>query len=405
MDIAATANWPALLGTTSSWAHLLDPLDLNLRRLILRCGDMCQVTYDSFINDKNSTYCGCSRYSKPTLLHKTCFPLADQYDVSGFLYATARVSVPESMLLKSRSREAWDRESNWIGYIAVSNDSVSEKLGRREVYVAWRGTTRDYEWVDILGAKLASVKRLMKDGDEDGDEDEDEDDKEEVMLGWLTMYVSDDPKSEFTKVSARKQLLKKIGKLIEEYKHEKLSIVFTGHSLGASLSVISAFDVVENLTSEIPVSAFVFGCPKVGNKQFNDRLNSHHNLKILHIRNIIDVIPHYPVRVLGYVNTGIELHIDTRKSPYLKDSKNPSDWHNLQTMLHVVNGWNGSNGEFKVRIKRSLALVNKSCDMLKEECLVPASWWVEKNKGMVLKEDGEWVMGELDEENRPSPED
>ncbi|GAB2236235.1 hypothetical protein Droror1_Dr00027974 [Drosera rotundifolia] len=111
------------------------------------------------------------------------------------------------------------------------------------------------------------------------------------MLGWLTMYVSDDPKSEFTKVSVRMQLLKKIGKLIEEYKHEKLSIIFTGHSLEASLSVISAFDVAENLTSEILVSAFVFGCPKVGNKQFNDRLKSHQNLKILHIRNIVAQTP------------------------------------------------------------------------------------------------------------------
>ncbi|KAG5020760.1 hypothetical protein JHK87_016615 [Glycine soja] len=33
--------------------------------------------------------------------------------------------------------------------------------------------------------------------------------------------------------------------------------------------------------------------------------------------------------------------IDTRKSPSLKDSKNPSDWDNLQVMLHVVVGWNG----------------------------------------------------------------
>ncbi|GAB2285447.1 hypothetical protein Dimus_039705 [Dionaea muscipula] len=183
-----------------------------------------------------------------------------------------------------------------------------------------------------------------------------------------------------------------------------VSFLRVGHSLGASLSVIAAFDLVENIvTEEIPVSAFVFGCPKVGNKQFEERLASHQNLKVLHIKNVIDLIPHYPVRLLGYVKTRAELLIDTRKSPYLKDSKNPSDWHNLQAMVHVVNGWNGSKGEFKVRIKRSLALVNKSCDFLKEDCLVPASWWVEKNKGMVLK-DGDWVVGELDQEDLPNPE-
>lgn len=123
------------------------------------------------------------------------------------------------------------------------------------------------------------------------------------------------------------------------------------------------------------------------------------------MRNEIDVIPLYPGRLLGYVDTGIELQIDTRKSPNLKDSKNPSDWHNLQAMLHVVAGWNGRKGEFEMKVKRSLPLVNKSCDFLKDEYLVPGSWWVEKNKSMVRRDDGEWVMASPDEEDMPVPEE
>ena len=239
-------------------------------------------------------------------------------------------------------------------------------------------------------------------GDDGSDNEDDHEREPKVMRGWLTMYLSDDPKSPFTKLSARTQLLNRLQQLIVQYKEENVSIVFTGHSLGATLSTLAAFDVVENLTTEIPVSAIVFGCPKVGNKVFKAKFDSYPNLKVLHVKNSIDLIPHYPARLMGYVHIGTELVIDTRKSNFLKDSKNPSDWHNLQAMLHVVNGWHGIKRIFELKIKRSIALVNKSCDFLKEECLVPPSWWVEKNKGMVMNEEGEWVLAGPEE--GPVPE-
>lgn len=413
--------WPVLLGQTN-WTGLLDPLDLHLRTLILRCGDFCQATYDAFNNDANSKYAGSCRYGHSSFFDKIMLQDAANYQIVSFLYATALVSVPEAFLLHSMSRESWDRESNWIGYIAVTTDEVSKAIGRREIYVAWRGTTRNYEWVNVLGAELESaapllkpegLKHELKNGGNDGghtsssdDKDEDDDNAKvpKVMKGWLSMYISDDPKSAFTKSSARVQLVTKLNELREKYKGEKLSIALTGHSLGASLAIVSAFDLVENGISDIPVTAIVFGCPQVGNKAFKSRIAEHPNLKILHTRNTIDVIPHYPGRLLGYRNIGTELVIDTRKSPYLKDSKNPSDWHNLQAILHIVAGWNGDEGEFELKVKRSVALVNKSCDYLKPECSVPALWWVEKNKGMQLDQSGEWVLAPPADEDLPVPE-
>ncbi|KAJ7981585.1 Phospholipase A1 [Quillaja saponaria] len=344
--------WPELLGI-NNWEGLLDPLNLDLRKIILRCGDFCQATYDAFNNDQNSKYCGSSRYGKSSFFNKVMLENAAVFKVSSFLYATARVSLPEAFLLHSQSHESWDRESNWIGYIAVTTDDVSKTLGRREIYVAWRGTTRNYEWINVLGADLESAKPLLssttlteishdnKNGSSSSDSDDDNDKLPKVMRGWLTIYTSNDPKSSFTKSSARTQVLTKIKELLDQYKNEKVSVIHVGHSLGASLSVLSAFDMVENGVKDVPVAAFVFGCPQVGNKAFNERFKKYPNLKVLHIRNEIDLITHYPGRLLGYVNTGIELVIDNRKSPSLKDSKNPSDWHNLQAMLHVVAGWNG----------------------------------------------------------------
>lgn len=412
-------TWKELLGS-KNWGGLLEPLNLSLRRLILRCGDFCQATYDAFNNDPNSRFAGSSRYGKKSFFDKVMLESASNYQVCSFLYATARVSVPEALLVRSRSRESWDRESNWIGYIAVTTDELSRTLGRREIYVTWRGTTRDYEWIDVLSArpenaqKLLNPKSLTKTGISGGEGDGSSSDSDEdenvakVMYGWLTIYVSEDPQSSFTKECARTQLLKNISKLRQQYSGENLSITLTGHSLGASLSILSAFDLVENgvISDDIPVTAIVFGSPQVGNSAFNDRLNQYKNLKVLHVKNKIDLIPLYPSPMLGYVNTaGTELEIDTRKSPSLKDSKNPSDWHNLQAMLHVVAGWNGDDGEFELKVKRSLALVNKSCGFLKEEYLIPESWWIEKNKGMAIDENGEWNLTPPSDEHEPVPED
>ncbi|XP_073126044.1 phospholipase A1-IIdelta [Henckelia pumila] len=410
--MAEEPSWEQLLGS-KKWEGLLDPLDLSLRRLILRCGDFIQGTYDAFNNDANSKYAGSSRYGKKSFFQKVMLESASDYQVSCFLYATARVSAVKALFLHSMSREAWDRESNWIGYIAVTTDEVSQALGRREIYVVWRGTTRSYEWIDVFGARPESAKQLLrprtwekKDVDSSSSSDSDGDDEKvpKVMKGWLTIYVSNDPNSSFTKLSARTQVLKKVEELRNQYKNESLSITLTGHSLGACLAILAAFDIVENGVHNIPVSAIVFGCPQVGNKAFVERVNRYPNLNVLHVRNKIDLIPMYPSSLLRYKNTGIELEIDNRKSPSLKDSKNPSDWHNLQAMLHVVAGWNGADGEFELKVKRSLGLVNKSSAILKDEYLIPGSWWVEKNRGMVLDENGDWVLTPPSEEDQPVPE-
>ncbi|KAL0354036.1 UNVERIFIED_CONTAM: Phospholipase A1-IIdelta [Sesamum angustifolium] len=357
----AEPTWAELLGS-KDWEGLLDPLDLSLRRLILRCGDFCQATYDAFNNDENSKYAGSSRYGKKSFFSKVMLESASDYQVQCFLYSTAKVGIIEAIFLHSLSREAWDKESNWIGYIATTTDEVSRTLGRREIYVAWRGTTRDYEWIDVFGARPDSAKELLRPGGEDNDDDDEKVPK--VMDGWLKLYVSSDPNSPFTKFSARTQLLKKI----------------------------------KNCETCTKTKA-----PQVGDKVFNERMRQYPNLKVLQVRNRIDLIPLYPSEFLGYKDTGIPLEIDNRKSPSLKDSKNPSDWHNLQAMLHVVAGWNGPQEEFELKVKRSLALVNKSSSILKDEYLIPGSWWVEKNKGLVRDENGEWTWPAPDED-QPVPE-
>ncbi|KAG6503989.1 phospholipase A1-II 5-like [Zingiber officinale] len=392
--------WPELLGS-DHWSGLLDPLDLSLRRLILQCGDMCQVTYDSFNGDPRSKYCGSCRYGKRSLLSDVSFPGADDYAVYDYLYATSEIPLPDDFLCFSLAGDhAWSKDSNWIGYVAVSTATA----GRREIYVVWRGTIRTLEWVDVLLPEPVNIDSILSSKAEAAAADC------KVMKGWYVIYTSSNPKSQYTKQSARDQLMSAIKALVELYKDESLSIVCVGHSLGAALAILSAFDIVENGLSEtgpgretFPVCAVVFGSPQVGHKAFNQRLEKLPNLRVLHVKNKLDVIPRYPSGLLGFAGTGKVLEVDSRKSPYLKESTNPGDWHNLQGILHVVAGWNGADGDFELQVKRSAALVNKSSEYLKDEYLVPASWWVEKNKGMVLGSDGQWALAPPPDDSVPVP--
>ncbi|CAA2983691.1 Hypothetical predicted protein [Olea europaea subsp. europaea] len=159
-------TWPELLGR-DDWNGLLDPLSLSLRRLILRCGDFCQATYDAFNNDGNSKNAGSSRYGKNSFFTKSCW--------NQLLIIKSTVS---STQLR---KEAWDRETNWIGYTAVTTDEVSRVRGRREAYVVWRGTSRNYEWLNVLGARPESADPLLrpnswekKSPDDSSSSDEDE---------------------------------------------------------------------------------------------------------------------------------------------------------------------------------------------------------------------------------------
>lgn len=196
------------------------------------------------------------------------------------------------------------------------------------------------------------------------------------------------------------QIVKELKLLLETYKDEEVSITVTGHSLGAALAVLNAVDIAANGFNaapseperQCPVTAFVFGCPYVGDAKFLKLFERLQHVRVLKIHNVTDIVPLYPF--VGYSKVGQELLIDTRKSPYLKQPGiGFESRHNLEAAyLHGVAGTQGLDGGFKLEVNRSLALANKFSNFVKEEYLIPTFWWNLRNKGMVQNDDGSWVL-------------
>ena len=84
-----------------------------------------------------------------------------RYEVTKFIYGTSSIKLPECFMINSWSREAWNKESNWLGYVAVATDECKELLGRRDIVVAWRGTIQLYEWANDFDFPLESAISVL----------------------------------------------------------------------------------------------------------------------------------------------------------------------------------------------------------------------------------------------------
>jgi hypothetical protein len=454
-------RWREIQGERK-WKGLLTPqMDSVLRTEIVKCGEFAQANYDAFDYEPTSKYCGSSRFNKKKLLENVGLQNRG-YEVTKFLYAMADVNVPKffrhsSIVADDKNEdETWSRHSNWMGFIAVATDEEEiRRLGRRDIMVSWRGTVMALEWMENLRDILAPTSPGHRGGRVvDGCNR-----KVKVERGFLSLYNSKDATTKYNKNSAAEQVKMEIQRLVELYSDEELSITITGHSLGGALATLSAYDIANsnctqrpqvNLQKQtchnneaaghdesdassrldnkmsIPITAFTFASPRVGNDAFRDRLLEL-GVHVLRIENKFDIVPKVPGLFVNeraftmfgglehlvspwldripwtYTHVGEEVKLDQTKSASLKTKRDYGNSHNLELYLHLLSIYQGPKLPYKdlTVLDRDIALVNKSCNQLKDKFRVPACWYQSKNKGME-QDNGRWVLPDRADDDVPS---
>ncbi|KAG1354378.1 phospholipase A1-Ibeta2, chloroplastic [Cocos nucifera] len=324
------------------WSGLLDPLDENLRRELLRYGDLVQAAYHAF-------------HSRPAASsparHRHLLLPDRSYRPTKSLFATSSLSIPP-WTRSSASGSAWmTQSSSWIGYVAVcDSDREIRRMGRREIVVVLRGTATCLEWAENLRASLVPM---------DSPNDSSGEVRQrvpKVARGFWSLYKT--AGQQVSSLSA--SVVEEVRRLVELYKGEELSITVTGHSLGAALAILVADELSTCAPNVPPIAVVSFGGPRVGNRAFADRVKKERGVKVLRIVNAHDVITKVPAGMPlphvreGYEHVGNELRINSRDSPYLRPDAGPACSHDLEAYLHLVDGFTGTGSPFRSNAKRSL---------------------------------------------------
>ncbi|KAG2491530.1 hypothetical protein HYH03_010103 [Edaphochlamys debaryana] len=172
--------------------------------------------------------------------------------------------------------------SAFMGYVAVSTENPEDPNHERDAVFVWRGTIFKEEW-----AANFEQDRL-------------------VVRQWL----------------------KKLQK-----KYNITTVTTTGHSLGAALSTVSAYDIGRQLEdmwtdssmeeerkswktkSKPKVTAIAFAPPRVGNFTFLQSFSDVYQIRQLRVCNVLDLVPQVPGGAMQYLTSalyrrGINMYFD-----------------------------------------------------------------------------------------------
>ncbi|WOK95358.1 hypothetical protein Cni_G04065 [Canna indica] len=274
----------------NNWDGLLDPLDDALRSEILRYGEFARASYTCFDFDPSSESYGKCRFPKCSLLQRAGLPDTG-YSITRNLTATSGSRLPlwvepvgRLLWPAGRAPKWFSRSTSWIGYVAECQDEDEiERLGRRDIVISYRGTATFLEWMEnfqttlthLPAPELGSAKPVG------------------IERGFWSLFTSAMPHCR----SLRDQVREEIRRLIDKYSGRgrgmPLSLTVTGHSLGAALAVLTAYDITTAFKDAPMVTVLSFGGPRVGNASFRRWLEQK-GTKVLRIVNTQDIVTKLP---------------------------------------------------------------------------------------------------------------
>ncbi|GLJ49660.1 hypothetical protein SUGI_1053510 [Cryptomeria japonica] len=342
------------------------------------------------------------------------------YQVTKYIYANTDVL---NQLFCEKPKD----QGVWLGFIAVCTDpNEIRRLGRRDIVIAWRGTQTAEEWIQNLRDILVPTRLSYRCERTGKDQEHHFADGVLIERGFLSCYDSNvrhrqGAAGATVNISTRDLVVSEIKRLLQVYENEmdNLSITSTGHSLGAALATLSAYDIRKNLcTDHILVTVFAFASPRVGNLGFAKRVKEI-GVKVLRFVNKRDVVPRVPGLFMNekmgclakllhwlpwtYFHVGVELRLHKYPS-IVQHTHNLAYNHNLELYLHLLDGNVGRNESFSSS-GRDRALINNRCDLLLEKDKIPRKWWQQRNKGLVKGLDGKWKQPTKSEDQDDNPDE
>ncbi|CAL9154166.1 unnamed protein product [Musa hybrid cultivar] len=338
------ANWRQIHGETG-WSGLLDPLDENLRRELVRYGDFVQTAYHAFHSLPSPVFPAAS----PSSRHRHLILPDRFYRTTKSLFATSSLDLPD--WAQPAAPQWLTQRSSWIGYVAVcDNDREVRRMGRRDVTIVLRGTATCLEWAENLRTALVPVDSEAEAAVEVGQRG-----VPKVACGFRSLHKT---AGEHVP-SLATSVVEEVRRLMEVYEGEELSITVTGHSLGAALALLVADELSTCAPRVPPIAVVSFGGPRVGNRAFAERLKRRgvNVLRVVNDKDVVTMVPSaagLPHLSEEYEHVGSELRVDNRDSPYLRPDAGPACCHDLEAYLHLVDGFMGTGFGFRSDAKRSL---------------------------------------------------
>ncbi|PVH35172.1 hypothetical protein PAHAL_7G116600 [Panicum hallii] len=223
------AMWRQVQGS-GDWAGLLQPLHPVLRDEVARYGGLVGACYDALDMDRSSAgYMRC-KHRRERILEEAgggTAGAAPGYEVTRYIYAAPDVAVPVAVAQPAGA---------WVGYVAVSTDEMTRRLGRRDVLVSFRGTVTPAEWTANLMSLLRPACLDARDPRPDVN----------VESGFLNLYTSAVAAPGGGTGSCREQLLREVSRLIASCPGgEDVSVTLAGHSMGGALALLLGYDLTE----------------------------------------------------------------------------------------------------------------------------------------------------------------
>jgi predicted lipase len=121
-------------------------------------------------------------------------------------------------------------------------------------------------------------------------------DKEKVHAGFITAYAA-----------VRDDLVSTVSSLLKQKKQRQVFV--TGHSLGAALATLAAYDITSACRTD--ACLYTFGSPRVGNPVFEKNFNAKVK-NAFRVKNFDDVVGCVPLETLQYKNHTLEYrHVGT----------------------------------------------------------------------------------------------